>query len=144
MTQDNHLRRSHISYSKRFILEIYLVVATITLAVVVGISLIGEPDVEIINGLNLVTDTPGLDCSAKTSTSQWRGWLGLGFIGFVRLIPVPDQIETEAKLPPDRLEARHDFVLPTYYCPIFSEGDLMEKLALPCCEIIYYTITDEV
>lgn len=138
------LERSHVSYSGRSILEIYLLVATITLAVVVGISLLSKPDLRIVDGLPFVAGTPGLDRSVRTNTSQWEGRSRLGFIGFVRLVPVPDQLETEAKLPPDRLEARHDFVLPTYYCPIFSEGDLMEKLALPCCEIIWYTITDEV
>ena len=138
------LQRSHVKSSLKPLVVTYLILAAIVSSVIVGISLVGEPEEEIVSGLLFATDIPGLDVSEVVNVTKWKAQpRSVQSIRFVRLIPVPDQLETEAKLPPDRLEARHDFVLPTYYCPIFSERDLMEKLARPCCEIIYYTITDE-
>lgn len=124
---NNYLERSYPSYSKRSLLEIYLVVATITIAAVVGISLLGK-DVEIINGSRFVIDTPGgLDHSATANASQW---FGSGFIGWVRLRPVRDHTEIEAKAPLIRSRDRETILGRLPIRPIFGERDLMEKLIL--------------
>ena len=117
---------------------------TVVVTVVFGISFINESATEIINGLPFVTDTPGLDQSAKTNVSHKMVRLG-PTIRFARLIPVPDQTETEGREPLYEREVQHSFTIPNSYSPIFSERDLMRKLDRSLCrEIIFYTITDEV
>ena len=126
-----YLQRSHASYSWRPLAATYLIVLTLTVAVVLGISLLNESGMEIVNGLPFATDIPGLDCSRTTTVSQWKGWFGSGFVGFVRLIPVPDDPE-QGTTPLSEVysfgrEDQDGSALPTSYCPIFSESDLMNR-----------------
>lgn len=106
----------------------YLIVAMVTLAVV-GLSLYNEPTIEIVGGL---TDIPGLDRSATTSASQSESWFGSGFIGFVRLMPVPDQLEPHTETPSEVYSFgrgnQERPALPKFYSPVFSEEDLMSRV----------------
>ena len=145
MIMKTYLERSHISYSGRSILEIYIVVAIITLVAVVGMSLVNEPTVGIVNEIPFATDIPGLDRSATADATEWKvRSRSVQSIRFARLIPVPDQTETEGKELSYEREVQHGFTIPDSYSPIFSDKDLMRKLARPLCEIIFYTITGEV
>jgi len=141
------LERSNVSYSGGFVLTIYLVVAVIVSGVVVLMSLLNNPTTEIVNGVPFVTDTPGLDRSAATDTSRWDGWFGLGFIGFVRLVPVPDCSESETKSPSAVYslgrEDQDGSALPASYSPIFSGVDLMRKLGITKYEIYRYRTLDD-
>lgn len=132
MAQNKYLERSHAPYSWRPPALTYLIVAVVTLAVV-GISLIGEPIVEIVNGLPSVTDIPGLDVSAVlNATEQNAQPRSVQSIRFVRLLPVPDQAESETTSPSEVYslgrEDQDGSALPTFYCPIFSESDLMRRV----------------
>lgn len=141
MLQDKYLERSHAPYSWKPIAATYLIVLLLTVTVVVGISLLNEPVEEIVRGFPFATDIPGLDRSAATDASRWDGWFGLGFIGFVRLRPVPDQADPGVKSPSAVYslgrEDQDGSALPTSYCRIFSDVDLMSRLEMGTN---YYTI----
>ena len=141
-TEHNYLERSHTPYSWIPLALTYLIVATITIVVVVGISLVGEPGEEIVSGLLFATDIPGLDCSA--TTNEYQGWFGDGFLGFKRLVPVPDHPESEAKLASEVYssgrEDQDGSAPPASYCRVLNESDLMSRLVSRYDGIIFYTI----
>ncbi|MBA7688736.1 hypothetical protein ES703_97225 [subsurface metagenome] len=141
MTQDKYLRRSHVSYSGRFILKIYLTLATVLFSVVIGIGLFTVPTLNIVNGHPFVVGAPGLDRSTTANVSHWRGWFDGGFLGFRRLVPVSGQPNPNAKATPDTSLSYHGSATPVSFCPVFDERDLIGRLARPCCEILFYTIT---
>lgn len=136
----SYLERSHAPYSLRPLAVTYLIVAVTTLAIV-GISLLNESTVEIVNGVAFATDIPGLDRSPVTSLSEWKGWFGSGFIGFVRLVPVPDQPKPQTKVPSEVYslgrQNQDGSALPKSYSPVFSESDLMRRMRR-CGGIAYY------
>lgn len=146
---NNYLRRSHVQCSLIPLGVAYLILALIISSVVVGISLIGEPTVEIINGLPFVTDIQGIAHGVADDLTDWSDILGQGFMGFVRLVPVKDCAETE-KAVIDLgsysygREDQHGSALPASYCPIFSERDLMRKLAPACSSMVLVKIKDVV
>lgn len=136
-----HLRRSHAPYSCGPLAVTYLIVAVVISSVVVVVNFLPEPAVEIINGLPYATDVPGLDRNETTGVSQWEKRFRRGFIGWVRLVPVPDHPEPVAA-PPSEVysvgrEDQDGSVLPTSYSPVFSESDLMRRL--PGIERVCYT-----
>ena len=141
MMRYKYLERSQGSYSCIPLVVTYLIVAVIFSGVVVGVSLVNEPTVEIVNGLLSATHIPGLDLSATTDMSQCRGWFGSGFIGFVRLIPVLGHPEREIKAPSEvyslGTEDQDGYMPPASYCLIFNESDLMSRLHMGT---LYYTI----
>ena len=141
MIKDNYLERSHPSCSVMSLLVTYLLLAMIISSVVVGISLLNEPTVEIVNGSPFVTDIPGLGRIAKADLSQWEEQPRRGFIGWVRLVPVPDEPKSQTKVPSEVYslgrEDQDGSALPAFYCRIFSEVDLMSRLEMGTT---YYTI----
>lgn len=144
-TEHNYLERSHTPYSWIPLALTYLIVATITIVVVVGISLVGEPGEEIVSGLLFATDIPGLDVSAVVNVTEWKAQpRSVQSIRFVRLVPVPDHPESRAKAPSEVYslgrEDQHGSALPASYCPVFSESDLMRRLVSRYGGIIFYTI----
>ena len=132
--EDKYLERSQGPYSSAPLVVTYLVLAVIISSVVIGISLLKEPGVEIINGVPFATDIPGLDCSRTTTVSQWKGWFGSGFLGFKRLVPVSGRPAVAAKTQLEVYslgrEDQDGSALPTLYCRIFSESDLMNRLSI--------------
>jgi len=141
MAQDKYLPRSHVESSLTPFAVAYLILAVIVSSIVVGVSLIDERTMETVNGLPFATDIPGLGHIAKADVSQWEERPRQGFIGWVRLLPVPDQPELEDKVPSEVYslgrEDQHGSALPAYYYRIFSEVDLMSRLEMGT---IYYNI----
>ena len=135
-----YLERSHAPYSWRPLAVTYLIVAVTTLAIV-GISLLNESTEEIINGVAFATDIPGLDRGAWVEASQWEERPMQGFMGWVRLVPVPVQPEPQAKVTSEvysiGLDSQDDSALPKSYYPVFSESDLMRRMRR-CGGIAYY------
>lgn len=136
IVREKYLERSHVSYSGRSVLEVYLVVAAITFAVVVGISLFSEPDVEVIDGSRFFAGAPTIDQGTTANASQRGGRLEPTF-RFARLIPVPDHRESDTEPPSEAYSFLHDFKLPTYFCRVFSERDLLGRLETGT---VYYSI----
>lgn len=141
MLQDKYLERSHAPYSWKPLAATYLIVLLLTVTVVVGASLLNEPTIEIVNGLPFATDIPGLDLAASKNVYQWKEQFGLGFIGFVRLVPVQDRSELDANPQAEVYslgrEDQDGSVFPVSYCTIFNESDLMSRLEMGTN---YYTI----
>lgn len=147
MTTNKCLERSHVKSSLKPLVVTYLLLAAIVSSVIIGISLVGEPTAEIVNGLPFATDIPGLDVSAVANGAEWKAQpRSVQSIRFVRLIPVPDHSEsgTESisEVYSSGREDQHGSALPVLYSPIFGEGDLMRQLTLACCEIIFVTMED--
>ena len=137
-----YLERSHAPYSTAPLVVTYLILAVIVSSVVVGISLLNESTVEIVNGLPFATDIPGIDGSAAANTTERGGQpRSMQTIRFVRLVPVSDQPKPQAKVPSEVYslgrQNQDGSALPTYYCRVFSESDLMSRLVMGT---IYYTI----
>lgn len=140
MLQDKYLERSQAPYSWKPLAATYLIVL-LTVTVVVGISLLNEPVEEIVRGFSFATDIPGLDRGAKAYAYQWEEQSKQGFMGWVRLVPVPVQPKPRAKAPSEIYslgrEDQYGSALPKSYCPVFSESDLMRRMRR-CGGIAYY------
>lgn len=119
-----------------------LIIAYLLVAVLVGSTYLFDEyqETETVNGSLFATATPTIGRSAA-GESVWGGILGKGFIGFVRLVPVVGQLESDARLPSEvssfGRRDQHGSALPPFYCRIFSESDLMSRLEMGT---IYYTI----
>lgn len=136
-----YLERSHAPYSWKPLAVTYLIVGTLVLAVVVGMSLLKESTVEIINGVAFATDIPGLDRGAKADASQWEERPRQGFMGWVRLVPVKvnseSKTETLSEIYSLGRQNQYGSALPKSYSPVFSESDLMRRMRR-CGGIAYY------
>jgi len=141
-----YLERSHAPYSWKPLAATYLIVLLLTVTVFVGISLLNEPVEEIVRGFPFATDIPGLDLDVTTNASQCKVRLSQT-IRFVRLVPVPDQSESESKSPSAVYslgrEDQDGSALPASYSPIFNEGDLMSRLGITKYEIYQFRTLDD-
>ena len=133
MITNNYLKRSHTPYSWIPLAVTYLIVAMVVSSVVIGTHYSSEPFTEIIKGSRFVTDILGLDSGEVTKVSQPKVRSSQS-IRFVRLIPVPDHPESEAKLASEVYssgrEDQDGSALPGSYCRVLNESDLMSRLEM--------------
>jgi hypothetical protein len=125
------LDHSQQVYSLRTLFASHLIIVMFFSVVLGGMYLISEPAMIIINRLLPIskvyvpmkgyeTDNPP---PAKTNVPLWKNQFGQGFLGFVQLVPVSAQAETNVTSPVYALEEdNYDSTLPTSYSPIAGDG----------------------